>query len=88
MNILIIENGWVNYVLGVLWSLSVEEVFYLSFPLAALFFRKQSLIVLFYSRHILDSYITVKKVGLIYTITFPALMALLLAVSLLCLPRS
>ncbi len=33
MNILIIENGWVNYALGVLWSLSVEEVFYLAFPL-------------------------------------------------------
>lgn len=46
MNILIIENGWVNYVLGVLWSLSVEEVFYLTFPLAALFFRKQALFVL------------------------------------------
>lgn len=33
MNILIIENGWVNYALGVLWSLSVEEIFYLVFPL-------------------------------------------------------
>lgn len=33
MNILIIENGWVNYALGVLWSLSVEEVFYLAFPI-------------------------------------------------------
>ncbi|BAP38475.1 putative acyltransferase [Acinetobacter guillouiae] len=33
MNILIIENGWVNYALGVLWSLSVEEVFYLVFPI-------------------------------------------------------
>ena len=32
MNILIIENGWVNYALGVLWSLSVEEVFYVAFP--------------------------------------------------------
>ncbi|UUM29209.1 acyltransferase [Acinetobacter colistiniresistens] len=40
MNILIIENGWVNYALGVLWSLSVEEVFYLLFPLTALLFRK------------------------------------------------
>lgn len=36
MNILIIENGWVNYALGVLWSLSVEEVFYLVFPLLCL----------------------------------------------------
>lgn len=33
MNLLIIEYGWVNYALGVLWSLSVEEVFYLVFPL-------------------------------------------------------
>ena len=33
MNQLIIEYGWVNYALGVLWSLSVEEVFYLVFPL-------------------------------------------------------
>lgn len=33
MNLLIIEYGWVNYALGVLWSLSVEEVFYLAFPI-------------------------------------------------------
>ena len=36
MNILIIEYGWVNYALGVLWSLSVEEVFYLAFPILCL----------------------------------------------------
>lgn len=36
MNILIIEFGWVNYALGVLWSLSVEEVFYLAFPILCL----------------------------------------------------
>lgn len=33
MNILIIKYGWVNYAFGVLWSLSVEEVFYLAFPI-------------------------------------------------------
>lgn len=33
MNLLIIDYGWVNYALGVLWSLSVEEVFYLAFPI-------------------------------------------------------
>ena len=36
MNLLIIEYGWVNYALGVLWSLSVEEVFYLVFPVLCL----------------------------------------------------
>lgn len=36
MNILIIEFGWGNYALGVLWSLSVEEVFYLAFPILCL----------------------------------------------------
>ena len=36
MNLLIIEYGWVNYALGVLWSLSVEEVFYLAFPVLCL----------------------------------------------------
>ena len=36
MNILIIEFGWINYALGVLWSLSVEEVFYLAFPILCL----------------------------------------------------
>ncbi len=36
MNLLIIDYGWVNYALGVLWSLSVEEVFYLAFPILCL----------------------------------------------------
>lgn len=36
MNLLIIKYGWVNYALGVLWSLSVEEVFYLVFPVLCL----------------------------------------------------
>lgn len=36
MNLLIIEYGWVNYALGVLWSISVEEVFYLAFPVLCL----------------------------------------------------
>lgn len=35
MNILIIKFGWVNYALGVLWSLSVEEVFTLFFHYCA-----------------------------------------------------
>ncbi len=47
MNILIIENGWVNYALGVLWSLSVEEVFYLAFPILCLFLGRGKGFILF-----------------------------------------
>lgn len=43
MNLLIIEYGWVNYALGVLWSLSVEEVFYLAFPLLCLILGRSKL---------------------------------------------
>ncbi|MEB3767701.1 acyltransferase [Acinetobacter sp. MD2] len=39
MNLLIIHYGWVNYALGVLWSLAVEEVFYLVFPLLCVLTR-------------------------------------------------
>ena len=40
MNMLIIKYGWVNYALGVLWSLSVEEVFYFAFPIISLLKNK------------------------------------------------
>lgn len=47
MNILIIKFGWVNYAYGVLWSLSVEEIFYVLFPiLAALLGRGRGFILL------------------------------------------
>ena len=38
--------GYFNYGLNVLWSLSVEEVFYFTFPLLCLVFRKTWLIVI------------------------------------------
>lgn len=47
MNILIIENGWVNYVLGVLWSLSVEEIFYIAFPILCLILGRGKGLILF-----------------------------------------
>ncbi|WEY37735.1 acyltransferase [Paraburkholderia sp. SUR17] len=48
MNVLIGTHGWTNYALGVLWSLSVEEVFYLSFPLLCLAFRREAQLVAFW----------------------------------------
>lgn len=48
MNQLIIDYGWVNYALGVLWSLSVEEVFYLSFPIACLMIKKEKWLIIFW----------------------------------------
>jgi len=48
MNVLISRDGWVNYPLGVLWSLSVEEVFYLTFPILCIVFRRESRLVAFW----------------------------------------
>ncbi|KVL40280.1 acyltransferase family protein [Burkholderia sp. MSMB1835] len=48
MNVLIGTYGWVNYALGVLWSLSVEEVFYLSFPLLCIALRRDALLFAFW----------------------------------------
>ena len=49
MNVLISADGWVNYPLGVLWSLSVEEVFYLTFPILCLALRRESRLLAFWA---------------------------------------
>jgi peptidoglycan/LPS O-acetylase OafA/YrhL len=49
MNVLIGREGWFNYILGVLWSLSVEEVFYLSFPILCRFLRREVRLVGFWA---------------------------------------
>ena len=50
MNVLMATPaGWTNYALGVLWSLSVEEVFYLSFPVACLVLRRPALLAAFWA---------------------------------------
>jgi len=49
MNVLIGCHGWFNYPLGVLWSLSVEEVFYLSFPLLCLILRHKARLLAFWA---------------------------------------
>lgn len=53
MNVLIGRLGWVNYPLGVLWSLSVEEVFYLTFPVVSLLLRRPRRIVVFWTAIVL-----------------------------------
>jgi peptidoglycan/LPS O-acetylase OafA/YrhL len=44
-NVLMQSAGWFNYCLNIYWSLSVEEVFYLAFPLAFLALRRKPLLV-------------------------------------------
>jgi peptidoglycan/LPS O-acetylase OafA/YrhL len=48
MNTLIARHGWVNYPLGVLWSLSVEETFYLVFPLLCIWLRRDRWLLVFW----------------------------------------
>lgn len=45
MNALVIREGWINYPLGVMWSLSVEMAFYLLFPLACVLLRRAWLLL-------------------------------------------
>lgn len=49
MNVLVGRHGWFNYPLGVLWSLSVEEVFYLAFPLLCLLLRREARLLAFWA---------------------------------------
>lgn len=49
MNVLIGSHGWVNYPLGVLRSLSIEEAFYLAFPILCQRLRAESRLLAFWS---------------------------------------
>jgi peptidoglycan/LPS O-acetylase OafA/YrhL len=49
MNVLMRHAGWLNYVLCVQWSLSIEEVFYLSFPVLCLLLRRDRLLLIAWS---------------------------------------
>ncbi len=44
-NVLMEKFGWFNYCLNTLWSLSVEEVFYLAFPILCISLRKRAVIL-------------------------------------------
>lgn len=44
-NVLMQRVGYFNYCLNIYWSLSVEEVFYLTFPLACRLLRRNALII-------------------------------------------
>jgi hypothetical protein len=63
MNALIGAYGWVNYALGVLWSLSVEEVFYLSFPLLCIALRRDARLFAFW--------LLIAAIGPVYRYTHP-----------------
>lgn len=61
MNVLVERLGWVNYPLGVLWSLSIEAAFYVAFPLLCRTLRQPALIAVFL--------IIVMVIGLVYRAT-------------------
>ncbi|MBR8401613.1 acyltransferase [Burkholderia cenocepacia] len=63
MNVLLGAYGWVNYALGVLWSLSVEEVFYLSFPLLCIALRRDTRLFAFW--------LLIAAIGPVYRYTHP-----------------
>jgi peptidoglycan/LPS O-acetylase OafA/YrhL len=43
-NVLMQSVGWFNYCLNIYWSLSIEEVFYLTFPIACVILKRAGLI--------------------------------------------
>lgn len=45
-NVLMQHAGWFNYAMNIYWSLSVEEVFYLGFPVLCLLLRRERFVVL------------------------------------------
>jgi peptidoglycan/LPS O-acetylase OafA/YrhL len=49
MNVLMSYAGWLNYVLCVQWSLSIEEIFYLSFPILCLLLRRKAFLLVAWS---------------------------------------
>lgn len=52
-NVLMIKLGYFNYCLNILWSLSVEEIFYLIFPVICLTLRRSIFIIIFLAIFIL-----------------------------------
>jgi peptidoglycan/LPS O-acetylase OafA/YrhL len=44
-NVLMEQVGYFNYCINILWSLSVEEVFYFTFPLLCIVFKKEHFIL-------------------------------------------
>lgn len=53
MNVLMGHHGWLNYVLSVQWSLSIEEVFYLTFPILCILCRREGFLLCVWSIAIL-----------------------------------
>lgn len=47
-NLLMQKVGYFNYCLNIFWSLSVEEIFYFTFPIICLLFKKLRFIIIFW----------------------------------------
>ncbi len=52
-NVLMEMVGYFNYCINIYWSLSVEEVFYITFPILCLIFKRELLLATFWSLLIL-----------------------------------
>ncbi|MEA2886573.1 MAG: hypothetical protein QOD11_933 [Bradyrhizobium sp.] len=45
-NVLLVKHGWFSYCMNILWSISIEEAFYLMMPLMCLMLKKNYLIII------------------------------------------
>jgi peptidoglycan/LPS O-acetylase OafA/YrhL len=82
-----------NNILGVTWSLAIEEQFYLFFPFVVFFFRRRSVLLAAFAVVIATPFIRALVVSLLnwqagYVVTPARMDALMLGVALACIVRN